>query len=111
MTYAKVYRIVGDQTIGNAIVSGMQKQTKMTAEKLELIKNEIDQQKLREAINGVKKPRELRELKQKIMQAEIDYGMQEELSGVRKRLLQLYAMICLGIDNAYKHLSAINREA
>ena len=101
--------IEGNTALGNAFVDGVT--TAKLRHELAVVKEELRVRKLAEAREGVKKPRELQELQQKLEDARLDYGGIVAPTGLRKALLIAYGLICFGVDTAYKHLAAINREA
>lgn len=110
MNNAVVFRLYGDPKTGNAIKEGMMKQTRLASKELEVVKAELTSLKARDARNGVKEPREKAYWQDMIDDARERHAISATPSGVREKLLQVYALLCLGVDSAFKRLQAINRE-
>lgn len=82
----------------------------LTMEQIEAVKRELVRSQLLDALNGIRKPRENRTWARKFRAAEALYGHSEPLRGVRKKLLQIWALTWYGIFEAKRRLEAINRE-
>ena len=102
-----VFKITGDTEAGKAIKEGMQRGTALASEELEKVRAELQSLKAKE---GVRNARDAAYFTDLILDAREEYALPEPPRGLTERLLQGYALICLGIDTAFRKLQAINRE-
>lgn len=82
----------------------------LTMEQIEVVKKELVRSQLLDALNGIRKPRENRTWARKFRAAEELYGHSEPLGGIRKMLLQIWALTWYGIFEIKRKLETINRE-
>ena len=110
MTRAVVLRVFGDPTIGAALADGIQASRPLTPDVIQTVSEDIKARKLSEALEGVKKPREAREWREKLDKANAAYRPLVGPVRAFDKIEDGWAMIWYLIDKAYRKLSAINRE-
>lgn len=102
-----VFKITGDTEAGKVIKDGIQRGTALATEELNKMREELRILKAKEAVRDARDAAYFTDL---ILDAREDYALPEPPKGLAERLLQGYALICLGIDTAFRKLQAINRE-
>lgn len=110
MTRAVVLRVFGDPVIGNALADGIQSSRPLTPDVISTVSEDMRARKLSEALEGVKKPREMREWREKLDKMNAAYRPLTGLLGAFDKITDGWALVWYLIDKAYRRLSAINRE-
>lgn len=111
MKRAMVIRTAGDSALAGAIADGMctAMTAQMSASEMAAVRAELDKLRQREAVLGVREPRDGRYWRRKLAYADMYYGGTEAPCRAAQVAWGLIGLVCLRVTEFYRRMAEINR--